>query len=146
MIPYLMLIFLPLIFLFVALQRQQARGATTIILTRKAAENNLLIPVFFIIFYLLLILRHESVGVDLVNYKMHFESMAYFNFKQAFVREGDILYNIFVWLISRITHDFRIFLALVAATILLPIARVYAEDREYGALKMIIFINYLLFI
>ena len=146
MIPYLVLIFLPIAFLFVSLYKQKERLLVSIGGSREIQNNSLLIPVFFIIFFILLALRHESVGNDIWNYKMHFESIASLNLRQTLIRDGDILYNVLNWIVAQLTKDYRLFLSLVAAIILLPIAIYYAEDREYGFLKMILFMNMPVFI
>lgn len=141
MIPYLILLFIPVIFAYVAFCRQRGRLALAIGQGSEIQKSNLLIPVYFLIFFLLLSLRHNSIGMDLMTYKMHFDSISYLSFEQTLNRSGDVLYNLFNWLISRFTDDYRIFLIIVAAVILFPIAVYYSEEREYSFLKMVIFIN-----
>lgn len=146
MIPYLVLIFIPTALLFASVYRQKGKMFVALGSSHEIQNNSLLIPSFFIIFFILLVLRNESVGVDIWNYKKHFELISTWNFRQVLTVEGDTLYYIFNWLVSRFTQNFRAFLAIVSAAILLPIATLYAEDRKYGFLKMIIFMNMPIFI
>ena len=141
MIPYLILIFLPLIFLFVSLNKRKGRLIVEVGFDNEIQDNSLLIPVFFILFFIILALRDESIGVDLTNYRRHFESISYLDIKQTLNREGDVLYNILVWVITRVTQNYRIFLSFVAAIILVPISIFYSKDRDHGFLKLITFIN-----
>ena len=94
MLPYLVLIFLPIAFLFVSAYKQEERWIITVGFDKKTRDNSLLIAVFFILFLLILILRHESIGVDLVGYRRHFRAISGMTFKQTLNREGDVLYNI----------------------------------------------------
>lgn len=146
MIPYLVLIFLPLVFLFVLMTNQKGRRVIVIGTDREIQNHSLLIPAFFVIFFVLLILRHENIGADVLNYKSHFLSVLSLNIKQVLNRDGDVLYNVLTWVFSRFCPNFRLFLAIIAAIILLPIAALYAEDREHAFIKMILFINMPVFI
>ena len=70
MIPYLILIFFPFIFLFISISKDRGKRTTILFgVDIKIQNANLLIPVFFSVFFLLLVLRHESVGVDVKPYK-----------------------------------------------------------------------------
>ena len=122
MIPYLILLFLPIAFTYVAFYKRNKRLAIAIGKDREITKRNLMIPAFFVIFFLLLSLRHISVGVDLVQYKRHFDSITYLEFEQVLVRRGDLLYNLLNWLVSRVTTDYRIFITVAAAITLIPIA------------------------
>lgn len=146
MFPYLVLIFLPVAFLFVLLTKQNQRQVLVIGKDPEIQNNSLMIPVYFAILFGLLALRHEEIGSDIGTYKLHYSSIALLNFRQIFVRDGDFLYNLLTWLFTRISTNYRIFLIVVAAIILWPIVAFYAEDRTYSFLKMILFINMPVFI
>ena len=45
------------------------------------------------------------------------------------------------WIIGNIFGNYQIFLAFVAAICILPIALLYCEDRHFGFLKIVIFVN-----
>lgn len=106
-----------------------------------AKQRNPLIIIFFICFLLLLALRHETVGRDLQNYKYYFslyDRVPYSNYP-IFSQEW-----LFKWLnisIRRITNDYQIYLVVIAAISVLPIAFAYCEQRNHGYVQMIIFVN-----
>ena len=143
MIPYLILIFVPLLFSFVAstavLKEYHGKWSLSVGINRNIQKNSLLIPVFFIIFFIILALRDESIGIDVKQYKIHFDSISHMELEEVFQREGDLLYNLLCWVVSLFTQNYRIFLIIVAGIILVPIAKLYSEDREFGFLKIIMF-------
>ena len=102
-----------------------------------------MLPAFFFLLFLLLALRDESIGRDLANYHSFFDYYlsagpeAIFEFEEG----RDILFWLLNWAIGQFTDNYQIFLAIVAAITLLPIAKLYCEDREYGFLKIILFVN-----
>lgn len=148
MIPYLILLFVPLLFsVFAFVSRDRGRKWVLKIGMDEEIRNNcFLLPVFFIIFFLLLALRDETIGRDLANYKFYFERYCD-DFLKAVDRERkDILYWLLVWLVGRFTDSFRWFLVVAAAITLLPIAKVYCEDREYGFMKIVLFLNMSIFV
>lgn len=143
MIPYLILIFVPLLFSVVAstavLKEYHGKWSLSVGIDRNIQKNSLLIPVFFIIFFIVLALRDESIGVDVKQYRILFDSIAHMELDEVFQKEGDLLYNLLNWIVSRFTENYRIFLIIVAGIILMPIAKLYGEDREFGFLKIIMF-------
>ena len=146
MTPYLILIFLPVAFLFVLLEKQYNRRVIVIGVGPEVQNNSLMIPTFFVICFLLLVLRHESIGSDTWNYRNHFQAIAGMSLWQTLRNYGDTLYYALNWLVTRFTEDFGVYLILVSALTLLPIVALYAEDRENSFLKMILFINMPVFI
>lgn len=150
MIPYLILIFVPLIFLFVAstanIKEYHGKWSVSIGMDQRVQNNSLLIPVFFVIFFILLALRDESIGRDLGNYKVHFESVSHMTLKEVFLRDGDLLYDLLAWAVGRFTKSYRVFLIIVAALVLIPIANLYSEDRRLGFLKILLFMNLPVFV
>ena len=71
MIPYLILIFVPLLFSVVAstavLKEYHGKWSLSVGIDRNIQKNSLLIPVFFIIFFIVLALRDESIGSDITQ-------------------------------------------------------------------------------
>ena len=45
------------------------------------------------------------------------------------------------WLISKVTTNYQVFLAMVAVITVIPLAWLYCEDREHSFLKIILFMN-----
>ena len=145
MFPYLLLIFVPLLFAVVATSTKinvnQKERSLAIGSDPKIMNNSLLVPVFFLCFFALLALRDESIGCDLVVYHEHFDEYAAKEFSEVFFKEKDPLYWLLNWCIGQITSDFRWFIIIVALLILFPIAKAYCNDREHGFLKVLLFVN-----
>lgn len=144
MLPYLLLIFVPLLFALVAPARAikpDARSGTLSVgVDRKIQSNSFLIPAFFVGFFLLLVLRDETIGCDVVSYHDHFDEYMTKELSEVF-RARDPLYWLLNWVVGQFTDDFRWMLVVVAAIILVPIAKAYDEDREHGFLKLLLFVN-----
>lgn len=104
-------------------------------------NNSLIVPVFFFLFFILLSLRHETLGRDLPNYKMYFMRYSSIGFSDVLKEDGDVLFFILNWLIGQFTKDFQVFLVIIAAISVLPIAKIYSEDKQYGFLKIVLFMN-----
>ena len=150
MIPYLILLFVPFVFSFVAfttsIQEKNRKWSLSVGTDKKILDNSFMLPAFFFIFFLLLALRDESIGRDLDNYHLYFDQCSLLSLKEIFQEERDILYWLLNWVIGRFTNNYQIFLTIVAAITLFPIARLYCEDRHYSFLKIILFVNMSTFI
>ena len=114
--------------------------------TPEILHNSLIVPVFFVLFFLLLSLRHETIGRDLGNYHYTFTALSSYSFKDIWKADTDILYALLNWVVGQITDDFQIFLTVVAAITVLPVAKLYSEDKQYGFLKVVLFMNMSVFI
>ena len=145
MIPYLVLLFVPFLFSCVAftatVQEQNRKWSLSVGTDKKILNNSFMLPAFFFLLFLLLALRDESIGRDLENYHFYFEYYSSASMEEVFEEGRDVLYWLLNWLIGQFTDSYQIFLAIVAAITLLPIAKLYCEDREYGFLKIILFVN-----
>lgn len=144
MIPYLVLTFVPLLFIYVTLgshaNEQVNKKVLSVGIDRKNQNKSILILVFFAIFFVVLALRGISVGYDVLNYSNHFRSTSFMELNRVLARDSDWLYYLLNWIVSRFTHDFRIFLAICAAITLLPIAFLYNEEHEWDYLKVVTFL------
>ena len=87
----------------------------------KKQKNPLLIA-FFICFFLLLVLRHESIGRDLANYKYYFEKYSLQSYSEYPMFSKEWLFKWLNIFIGNFTDNYQIYLAVVAGLILLPIA------------------------
>jgi hypothetical protein len=58
----------------------------------------------------------------------------------------DKLYVLLTWLVGQITKNYQIFLIVVAAITVMPVAKLYSEDKQYGFLKVALFMNMSVFI
>lgn len=150
MLPYIILMFAPLVFYQVAIMKDAKSNREgwfiSIGKTPQILHNSLIVPVFFLLYFLLLSLRHETLGKDLPNYKNYFLYYTSVDFSVAIQGKQDILYWILNWIVGRFTHNYQIFLTVIAAITVLPIARIYSEDKQYGFLKIVLFMNMSVFI
>lgn len=145
MLPYLILIFVPLLFAFVAFSSSfteyNGKWSVSFGKKREIINHSAMLPVFFIILIILLSLRDVRIGNDTSNYKGYFDSYSRMSFSDVFFKESDPLFWMLMWLVGRFTHNFQWYLAVVAVLSVVPIAKLYAEDRQYGFLKMMLFLN-----
>ncbi|MDD6479314.1 MAG: EpsG family protein [Oscillospiraceae bacterium] len=141
MFPYFFLIFIPLIFTLVSLNKNE-NGLSTLSLGlgEKNNKGNLALWIFFFLFFLLLALRKETIGTDLVAYNYLFIRISGYNFSQLF-ENGEPIYYLITWITGKITSDFQIYLVVTSFISLIPIAYVYNKDRGNGYFKLIIFVN-----
>ena len=144
MIPYLILTLVPLLFIFIKFDwvknKQVSEGNILVESHTTKVNNTLIIPGFFVIFFLILSLRDLSVGVDVINYSNSFRSISFKELESVLARDSDWLYYLLNWVVSRFTHDFRVFLAICAAITLIPIAYLYNEEHEWDYLKVVSFL------
>lgn len=143
MIPYFMLLFIPLLFQTVLI----TNGKEVYIGNKKLTDGNIVaMPLFFIIFLMLLVLRHESIGRDLSNYKYFFNEIGRSDvFSYSGISEP--IYKIYNWLVyNYISTNYQVFLAITAVLSVVPIAFVYNRDKSQGYLKAAIFVNMSTFI
>ena len=150
MIPYVLLMFVPLLFSFIsfsaAFTEYNGKWSVRIGAKKEILDHSCLIPVFFAMFIALLALRDETIGRDLANYKSYFNYYSSVDIKEIFKEKVDILYWLLNWLVGRFTDNYQVFLAIVALITVLPMAKVYSEDRQHGFLKIVLFMNMTTFI
>lgn len=139
MIPYVLLIFLPLIVpTFVSKYRFKYRLSTK---QEQKDSQDILLPLFFTLLIILLALRDETIGRDLPHYKRYFNRFSSLQFIDIFDSDSDVLYVLLNWLIGRFTDNYQVFLSIVAIICVLPIAFIYNEDKRHGFLKIVLYIN-----
>ena len=141
MVPYLILVFVPFIFYYVSIYKKKGRLSLNIGNSQEIVTKNCVLPVFFIILTLILMLRHDTIGRDILKYEYYFDKLSRAGFKELFSSDWDVLYVALNWVVGQFTDNFQIFLAVVAILTILPIAVVYSQDREYSVLKAMLFLN-----
>ena len=150
MIPYIILMFAPLMVYQVAILKNNTgtREGWYISIGKdpKTLHNSLIVPTFFLLYFVILSLRHETIGSDLLNYKYYFMSFSGMRFQDLWKKDMDILYVLLNWLVGKVTDSFQIFLTVVAAITVLPVAKLYSEDKQYGFLKVVLFMNMSVFV
>lgn len=151
MLPYVLLMFVPLLFSFLSFHSSftEYNGKWSVSLGKKREilEHSCLIPVFFIILIVLLSLRDVSIGRDLENYRNSFRLHASGSLQYVLEKEDtDILYWMLSWLIGQFTDSYQVYLTIVALITVVPMAIIYGQDRRHGFLKIVLFMNMSTFI
>lgn len=134
MIPYLILIAVPAIVGMVGSKYNDT-----------SKNNRTIIDIFFFLFLMLLILRNESVGVDLQNYKLFFEQYSFFSpgeiVHDAFYEGKEIGYMLLSRFISVFTDNFRMMIIVCGLMSVIPIWKMYRKEPDFGFLTIILFLN-----
>lgn len=143
MIPYLALLLIALAFSFIA--KAQAKHQLAYGRNEYVRQNNWAVPVFFVFLWLLLACRSIQVGRDLPNYQYLFQKYNNQSFSQIMQADREKLFALLNWLVGNLHGDFQVFLAVIAAMTLVPMAMLYAHDRKHSFLKIVLFVNMPLF-
>lgn len=138
MLPYVLLIMIPLLMQYVAINK---KGKLYIGKSEYVRENNLALTCFFSILLLILMLRHENVGKDLMNYKSIYYTCSKVSVSAILEFGDEILYYLLNWLIGKLTDSYQVFIGIMAILTIVPIGYVYCKRKKYGYLKIIIFVN-----
>lgn len=141
MIPYVLLMFFPLLFSLVMFSKRNGKATVVLGGNREISNHSCMLPVFFIVLIFLLSLRDETIGKDLSNYKYYFERISALDFGEIFSSDLEYLYVILMWAVSRFTNSYQIFLTVIAIITVVPMAIIYCEDRQNGFLKLVLFMN-----
>ena len=132
--PYVVLILFPIISQHVTIgYRKRLEG-----LQRKKSE--LTMRLFWFFFFILLIFRHESVGIDLANYKTIFKFISDSNWRVALGRSSEIAWSFMNKLISMLGGDFRWVLIVSAFLSVFWMARAYIKYLQDVSLTISLFI------
>ncbi len=131
MIPYYLLFIIPIFTSFI-------ESGTA---TYQKKTKNITISVFFLMFVVMLALRSIECGVDLTNYKSYFDSVRNMSWQGIFDQDVETGYWVFQKLISYLTQDFNVFLAIVAIICLLPIWLLYKNESEFSLLTIVLFVT-----
>ena len=142
MLPFIMLIFLPALFCFVAVGRNY-RDAKVLRIGNSEfiRENNLGMSLFFLLLFVMLALRAESVGRDLSSYSLYFNFYRTASWNRMINHDLDLLYKLLNWYMGRVTGSFQIFLTVAAALTLWPIAATYQQEKGHTYLRIVLFLG-----
>ena len=140
MLPYFLLFAIPILYSGVSLIINENTNQARIRQNRNA------LILFFTAWFLLLALRAGTIGVDLKNYFKMFEKTAKSPWEKIFVYDEEnveVGYQILCKLISFISTDKQVFLAIIAILSLFPIAYLFARESKNAVLSISIFVTYL---
>lgn len=140
MIPYFLLLFVPMILPLIlyrpignisycgACELSQRRNKTTIIL-------------FFVVFFILLAMRDLTVGKDLAEYQTIFERCEDSSFSNLLDLQWELGYTGYNKIISSIYPNYRFFLIVTSFVTVFPIYKLYAREKKYSVLAILLFVN-----
>ena len=138
--PYFVLLFLPAILPLVIFQPRRLNLEYNYqSIVRK--RNKMMIFLFFFLLFILMVLRDVTVGKDLLTYKTIFEickNTSFDNLHKINWEYGYLLYN---KIIAIILDNYQFFLMVSAAIILWPIYKLYSQEKKYGFLLIVLFVN-----
>ncbi len=139
MLPYYFLIAAP--FLVSVLQfESQARQMIS-------KKKNWPILLFFLIYFVLLACRHETVGLDTISYEKLFNSISNTAWSDLYnYRGSEFGYTILNKLVSAVGGNYRVFLVLSSAIIVIPLAKMYFEYSDNSMVSISIFLVLPMFI
>ena len=107
MLPYLILVFLPLAFSYIALEKRGKKRILKIGKSSYIKENNMILVSFFTVLLFLLMVRNEIVGRDLAGYKYIF--MKDVDVSEIFESGIEPFFTLFNILVRRITDSYQVF-------------------------------------
>ena len=140
MFPYFALLIVSALFSFHAVRIVNKPNRGRVLSISRSKESSA-IWVFFCFLLLLLMLRAESVGRDLVAYKMMFLEKAAGGFGYVTQDWREILFRLYSWIIRQFTEEYQIYLMITATVTIIPMAHVYLQDKNHGYLKVSIFVT-----
>ena len=140
MLPYYMLLLLPLILQLAIKERGLALSIGK--KSKKVIYGDVALPVFFFLFVLLLALRDQTLGRDLSNYYIRFNQWGNYSFSQIISSWKECIFHLYSWLFFNfISKNFQLYVSVTAILTVLPIAYVYNKDHSYGFIKAVLFVN-----
>lgn len=134
MLAYILLIIIPILYMGILLGLRKTYYLSYI------PYNNTVLYVFFFCFFILLTIRASTVGIDTPNYLRKFHMSAYLTWLEIFTEsESEIGFGIITKLISVFTTNDQVYLGIMSALILSPIAYLYSKESEKPFLTMTMF-------
>lgn len=137
MVPYYVLVFLPML-IFLA----ENDGIIRVGQQRPQQYIGKAISVFGAFFIMLLSLRGEACGSDTVQYANHFYQVRLLGWKDTLrLRNTEYGYWLLIKLISSLTSNYQICLAVTSILSAYPIMRFYKQEAERPILTTILFLT-----
>ena len=107
---------------------------------RDSRHKSFGISVFFMLFMLLLMLRGISCGVDLVNYRLKYKAVISGDLRTLLSGSEEPLYILWEKLVSLVSGDFRVFIALTAVVSVAPVMHFYRKEADKPFLAIVLFL------
>lgn len=138
MIPYYILLFLPLVYYLYA--RNGRINIESMRATEKAQNT---ISAFFLIFFFMLAFRGLSCGVDLPNYQYFYNVDVHKSFSEVLADYRiEILFHLLNTLISCVFDNFQFYLFVVALICIIPLLLFYIKNADLPYLCIILFVTF----
>lgn len=133
MLPYYLLVALPFV---VSVIQFESRAKQ---ITEKS--RNLPVVVFFIIYFLLLSLRHELVGSDTSVYAGVFQNISNTAWADLYqYKSSEMGYTILNKLVAAFGGDYRAFLVISSAIIVIPQAKLYYDYSDNSMTSLALYL------
>lgn len=107
-----------------------------IICQEKKIVRILIVDVFFFLLLMALVLRSESVGTDIPQYKWYFIGANKVPLTNLFMSDLEPLFYGMNLLVARITQNYKVFMALIAVLTILPLWKLYRKETVYPLLTI----------
>ena len=148
MLPYIIMVAVPALLSLVFYNYENRRMAVCEsrmqVYTEKSSYR-IVVDAFFFIWLILLIFRSVQVGVDLIVYDRYFDVVSSWSWRELltaiFYDDLEAGYYVLCKLISLITTDFHLVIAVCALISVIPIWRFYRKDGSNGFLVILLFLN-----
>ena len=134
MLPYIILILLPILVHFII-------SCDKSIDIFNKDQNHKIMKLFWTLLLILLVNRHEIVGRDLRVYKHIFNTISKSNWRNALVRSAEVGNNFLYKIVSVCTDNFQWIIAITAVLSVYFMYKSYIRYTEDASLTIAIFIN-----
>ena len=136
MLPYYLLIFVPIYFETVEFMLQSNHGLS---FTPKSSNRS--IVVFFVILFTMLSLRSIYCGIDLRNYQYTFDWISELSFSDCLKNNTiEPFYIALNWAVSKVYCEFRLFIVVVAFLCTGVTGWFYWKESKSAPLTMLLFV------
>ena len=125
MVPYYFLVFVPVIFSLIRIKPLDEK-----------VQKRIAVIAFFSILFLLLSLKAITVGNDTGGYLYKFNYISDLSWGEAISTTTEPAFVVLEKTVQLFTMDYQVFLTIVAAIIVVPVAWIYARESEIVAMMI----------
>ena len=140
MLPYFFLLFISAVFPLIVYRPAGVFSETGFNEFIKK-RSKLTFQLFFLGFFILLALRDITVGKDLPEYEVIFNRCIATSFENLSKMRWELGYTFYNKLVSIVSTNYRVFLILTALFVLVPIYKLYSQEKKYSFIAIVLFIN-----